>query len=90
MTPFEIDVLLHYYTRPTDHEVLQRNPPIWTETRTRFVADGLLEVSSNRCTAFKITDRGRAYVEALQRVPLPIQKWVQPEADAQGSERHDG
>ena len=77
MTPFEIDVLLHYYMRPiADHAVMAYDKS-WA--RDRFLAEGLLERAKYTYTTYQLTERGIAYCEALQRVPLPIQKWVQPE-----------
>ena len=80
MTPFEIDILLHYYGRAGDSDVVRRNPPIWLETRTRFIADGLLELLTDPPDEFgstyRLTERGHAYCDGIQRVPLPRQRWV--------------
>lgn len=79
MTPFELEILLHYYCHVDDCNAYLRNPPIWPETRDRFIADGLLglvptgEVSD---AVYRIMPRGRAFVDALQRVPLPQQTWT--------------
>ena len=37
--------------------------------------DGLIE---QRGSDWFTTPKGTAYVEALKRVPLPVQKWAQP------------
>lgn len=82
MTPFEIDILMHYCCSPEDHSVVSSNPPIWRETLARFVSEGLLEIPDNPSeysATYKATDRCRAYIKGLCNVPLPVQKWVMPE-----------
>ncbi len=75
VTPFEIDILLWYYTRRVgDHPVVANNPPIWAETRQWFYAEQLLCASEN--TAHQITERGEVYCKGLQAVPLPV--WRMP------------
>ena len=41
-TPFELDILLHYYGCADDHQAMFDNPPIWPATRDEFKANGLL------------------------------------------------
>ena len=80
MTPYEIDILLHYYSRAEDHEDIHRKPPIWQPTLRRFLDDELLQPTANGADViYAISERGTAYVEALQRIPLPVQIWVIPE-----------
>lgn len=85
MTPFEIDILLHYATTRGDHMHMFNPPPIWRETMDRFIELGLLErgsgVAGDAC--YVKTARLEAYAEALQRVPLPVQQWVTPNARVQ-------
>lgn len=78
MTPFEIGILLHYATTPGDHPLMSDPPPIWRETINRFIADGLLARDESGAAAYAATDKLRAYTDALQRVPLPVQVWVTP------------
>lgn len=88
MTPFELDILLHYYGCADDHPVIERNPPIWPETRNAFISEKLLEAEP--CVAppgypqrtYRLTPRGRAYVKFVLAVPLPEQSWVLPDAKA--------
>ena len=77
MTPFEIDVLLHYHTRATDCEACINNVPIWAETRNKFVGLGLLEQdNTENDRAWRLTDKGTCYVvDGLCNVPLPVQRW---------------
>lgn len=80
MTPYEIDVMLHYYTRVNDHECVATNPPIWRPTIDDFLGLGLLELKASSDATYAITDRGKAYCEHLCAVQVPVCKWVQPEA----------
>ena len=81
MTPYEINVLLYYYSRVDDHEDIHRQPPIWEPTIEALMADGLLQCAGDGERAYKLTERGEAYIDALQRVPPPEQRWVMlPEA----------
>ena len=77
MTPFEIDILLHYATTLGPHPLMRDPPPIWRNTIRGFIEQGLL-LESNDNAAYIKTDRLTAYAEELQRVPLPVQKWVMP------------
>lgn len=76
MTPYEIDVLLHYYCRAVDHPDMERNPPVWKPTILQFVGEGLLAVATSKGMCYSLTERGQAYVDALQRVPLPRSAWI--------------
>jgi hypothetical protein len=33
---------------------------------------------------FEVTEKGRVFVAALERLPCPIQKWVIPDANQEG------
>lgn len=78
MTPFEIDILMHYFARGGDHAVVRSNPPIWPETRDMFLREGLLAVAepNDLGATYEITERGTVYARALTTVPLPKQVWV--------------
>lgn len=47
-----------------------------------LIGEGLLEYDRERAhlstDQFEVTERGRVYVEALLKTPLPVQKWVVP------------
>ena len=77
MTPFELDILLHYYSLAGDHEVVRNNPPVWKETRGFFLESGLLmnDTGAINCS-YCLTDKGHAYIEAILEVPLPVAKWI--------------
>ncbi len=83
MTPFELDILLHYYGHADDHPVVARNPPIWKETRDAFREKGLLETDTTMesTATYRLTERGKAYIDAMLALPLPVQIWVMPPTD---------
>ena len=82
MTPLQIKMMLHYYacTNPyAEHEPFHAKAPAVVEQREWLVADGLLKVEPSIDATFVITERGRAYVDFLCGMPLPISKWIMPE-----------
>ena len=78
MTPFELDILLHYYCRGDDHRVVSENPPIWKETRQMFLDENLLRQRSHteRDNSYAITERSKVLIEHILSLPLP--KWTMP------------
>lgn len=76
MTPYEINILLHYYATSTDYEGC--GEPILHQTITEFCKNGLLQASTDHRDDrnYTITDRGKAYCNALTAIPLPIQTWT--------------
>ncbi len=91
MRPLDIEILLYYYTRCDDYrwhdwaEAPELTRTIRGFASADFPGGPLLSLLTdaergdfNRHTAYGITKRGEAYVEALMAVPLPIQVWVMP------------
>lgn len=77
MTPFEIDILMHYLTRANDYRDGDFSAPILPATMQSFVDQGLMtEEPEDSSRRFNLTERGIAYCESLQCVPLPVQRWV--------------
>jgi hypothetical protein len=74
MTVVELEVILHYAYCPYDPE--NQSPAYRNATVTLFRA-GLLQPGT-RQSQYEITDKGRAFVEALKNVPLPVCQWVVP------------
>lgn len=81
MTPFRLDVLMHYFVRAGDHEAMD-TAPIWAETVCWMMFEGLLrertQYESRRDEKYVITPRGEAHCRSLLEVPLPVQIWVTP------------
>lgn len=81
MSPFEIKILLHIYTTPAEFPLSERSVPLHRETTSRFMDDGLITASGVCCQdehPFKLTERGRVYLDAMMSLPLPEQRWVMP------------
>ena len=79
MTPFELSILLHYYSCRSEAEEVLRNPPILKETMDGLVDNQLLEriVPTDSATAsFRLTERGFVFVEHVCALPLPM--WRMP------------
>ena len=72
MTPNDIEILIHCYVCPRPHP--RASAPGVVETLNEFVFLGLVEKYGN--TMYRTTDRGKAYMEMLCTLPLPVQKWV--------------
>ncbi len=77
MTPYEIDILMHYYTRPTDHSGIHDGNQLWRDTMADFLTLGLLDPNGND-TAYVLGERGRVFIEAIIALPLPERLWVMP------------
>ena len=77
MTPFELDILLHYYAQATEHPVVFENPPIWAETRNRLLDEGLLvKAPSDYGATYKTGARANVLIEHIINLPLP--EWKMP------------
>jgi hypothetical protein len=82
MTIYEMGILMHYHCRVDDHPDRKRQPPVWTPTIESFFKEGLLESRPfGEGPAYQITPRGRAYMDYLQQVPLPLPTWYMPGFD---------
>jgi hypothetical protein len=75
VTPYEIDILLWYYTRPSDHPDMFRASALWNETRERFKRDELLHQRQTDHGLYALTERGECYVKSLLAVGLPTRQW---------------
>jgi hypothetical protein len=79
MTPYLIDIMLHYYTCPGPH------PDPNTGRGVQDLLDrGFLNLDEF-CDAIededRITEKGHAYLEALFAVPEPVEHWLIPDLD---------
>ncbi len=80
MTPLQIEMLLHYYSRADDYRDGDFSAPAVQEALEGFKRDELLaaDQAGPPRTCYVITERGRVYVEALRAVPMPERRWVMP------------
>lgn len=88
MTPIEIEIMLHYYSRANDFRDGDFNAPAVEVALAKLVNVGLLAHGPNLRvrgylpTHYHITEGGEVYVRALKAVPLPVRQWVMPKANA--------
>lgn len=77
MTLYEIKILIHYASCVGDDPQIQRPPPIWADTIKGLLAEGLLMEPPVQTVGnmYQATEKCRAFVEALQRLPLPVPAW---------------
>lgn len=77
MTPFELDILLHYYSSSSEHEAVRNNVPAWADTREMFSEEGLIRAIDNGrfSASYELTDRGKCYIEHILSLQLPTQIW---------------
>jgi hypothetical protein len=69
MTPYEINILMHYYTRGDECDY-EGDEPIAQETLDDFVARGWLKAGKKR--RYDPTDKLECYCAALCMVPEPV------------------
>jgi hypothetical protein len=74
LTPYELSILLHYYTCPTDWE--EMDAPAWRETILKLTELGLLEEDKTNEACYRHTEKLVAHIEHILCLPLPVQKWV--------------
>ena len=67
----------YYAVACVDCPEYHSNPPVWESTLRGFIDHDILEeTEGDKEPHFKITERGRAHVDALTSLPLPVKKWV--------------
>lgn len=76
VTPFQIEILFHYYTWADDSPAVKLRPPILESTMQWFADQDLIMPSSVSDPLYLITDRGRAWCEHVCGLRLPDQKLV--------------
>jgi hypothetical protein len=73
MSPLHIQLAIHYLTLNTpyaEHEPEHANSPAVREFTQQLIDAGLLTEN------YKATKGLSVYVDALCKVPLPIQRWI--------------
>lgn len=70
MTPLQIQMLLHYHCSPTP---FQPWGAAQSEALDMFREQGLIRKMEGEVPT--LTGRGRAYVEFLCAMPLPLERW---------------
>lgn len=84
MTPLQIEILFWYHVRRVDYREGDFSAPAVRAAIDQFRDEtGLLEVmepdlSPGDSRTYRTTDKARAYLEALQAMPLPVCRWEIP------------
>ncbi len=83
MTPFELEIALHYHTRCCDvwldeHGGMHIMTPLLEQTLQRFVEEGLLVQTEKPTERMKFLPTGKlnAFCTLLQTIPLPVLRYV--------------
>src|SRR3990167_7355510 len=89
MSPLEIEILLHYYYCQGDYQDGDFSAPAVKNAIERFRDEyNLVEPTQSMDVYhdphYRITERGRVFVEALCNMPLPVKTWVMPENGVTG------
>lgn len=83
MTPLQITMMMHYYASAAPYALddpTHANSPAVKSQREKLVNVGLLQECPDCLSGYRTTTRGDAYVDAICKLPLPVQKWVMPNA----------
>ena len=90
LTPLELSILLHYFARANDFNDADFFPPPIRKAIDNLRGPLLLiEHDPCRHAVYRISARGRALIEAILRLPLPIKCWQMP-LGAQKPEPREG
>lgn len=87
MSPLELAILMHYYWSPNDFRDGDFTAPMVRATIERFRdQDELLCLNHGGVgdATYKLTQRGRVFLDHLMAQPLPVQAWVMPNVDRGG------
>lgn len=79
MNAYKLNILIHYAYKAVDFQ--DGNSTLVRDALQDLLKDYLIvltDKSANTRTTYELTVRGRIYVEALLRVPLPVQAWTMP------------
>jgi len=89
MTPLQIEILLWYHSRMTDFREGDFSAPAVRAAIDAFRDETKLietipreKLATNVNYTYRLTDRGRAYVDALMTLPLPVCRWEIPASAA--------
>lgn len=75
MTPYEIELMLHFYCSQAAFP--RYCAPIYHETMMGLLDRGLVKTFDTEGNA-TLTDKGRAYIKLLCSMPIPVQGWSIP------------
>lgn len=82
MHSIELQILLHYHDHPGDfmegdfRTDAVRQAVEWLKAMRLIERNGLASAQS----AYIISERGRVFIDAVLKLPLPVEKWVMPDS----------
>jgi len=81
MSPLGIEILLHYHCRVDDFRSGDFSAPAVRDLIDAFTSEGMLipNATPGYHRTYQLSERGETYVNALCRVPYPINKWCMPD-----------
>ena len=76
MTPLHLEILMHYYTRGVDYEHLTNETV--REYLRHHLQDGIMEQETDgtMVRAYRVTEKGRVWIEHILNLPYPQHAWV--------------
>jgi hypothetical protein len=87
MTPLQIQMLLHFHgcMAPFPNiEYPSQQDALEMFRQAEMITIRLADEGGKYPQGYALTDRGRAFVEAVCSLPFPVKQWVMPEAGASG------
>lgn len=80
MTPLQLTMLLHYHAVVApyaEHEPQHAHSIAVSCQRAQLISLGLL-VTADTPSGYEVTDKGRVFIDALCKLPMPVQVWAMP------------
>lgn len=78
MTPNDLEIILHCHTCALPHPRL--HAAAVREAIEKFLADGLIERTTDQEEIYRTTERGVAWVTMLLVTPYPKRAWIDAES----------
>jgi hypothetical protein len=77
LTPLHVEIMLWYNSRAEDMENLRA--PAVNEYLRYLMAEGMITAENAISTrSYKLTEKGQVWLEAVLRLPFPVQRWEIP------------
>lgn len=76
-----LELLFWYHVRCEDHPRLNLSVPAVMEGMHFLLQNELIQTqikTKENSASYTTTARGRVYIEAIKKLPLPVKAWVMP------------
>ena len=74
MTPYQLSLLIHLRTSPS--ESLYSGTELYEQTNEEFRLEGVIRHSNTTDSGWELTDKGIAWLTCILNTPIPKQAWV--------------